>query len=85
MTALSAAVLLFLVMDPFGNIPLFLVYLKDIPPKRQRWIIVRELSIALGVLAIFLFFGRYILTVLQISEPSLGIAGGIILFMILVI
>jgi len=82
MTALSAAVLLFLVMDPFGNIPLFLVYLKDIPPKRQRWIIVRELSIALGVLAVFLFFGRYILTVLQISEPSLGIAGGIILFMI---
>lgn len=82
MTVLSAAVLLFLVMDPFGNIPLFLVYLKDVPPRRQRWIIVRELIIALTVLVAFLFGGRYALTVLHVSESSLGIAGGIILFMI---
>lgn len=82
MTVLSAAVLLFLVLDPFGNVPLFLVYLKDLPPQRQRRIIVRELGIALGVLVLFLFGGRFLLTVLQISEPSLGIAGGLVLFLI---
>ena len=82
MTLFSAAMLLFLVMDPFGNIPLFLTALKDVPPERHRRIIFRELMIALAVLVLFLFVGRYILELLHISEPSLTIAGGIILFLI---
>ena len=82
MTVYSAALLLFLVMDPLGNIPLFLTTLKNIDEHRQKRIIIRELLIALIVLVIFLFFGQYILKLLQISEPSLGIAGGIILFLI---
>lgn len=84
MTVLSAAVLLFLVMDPFGNIPLFLVYLRGLPPKRQRYVVCREMLIALAILVVFLFFGRLLLDVLHVSESSLGIAGGIILFMIAV-
>ncbi len=82
MTVYSAALLLFLVMDPLGNIPLFLTTLKNIDEHRQKKIIIRELFIALAVLIIFLFFGQYILRLLQISEPSLGIAGGIVLFLI---
>jgi len=82
MTLLSAALLLFLVMDPLGNIPVFLTTLKAVEPKRQVRVVLRELVIALVVLIIFLFSGRYILGFLQISEPSLTIAGGIILFMI---
>jgi len=82
MTVFSAALLLFLVMDPFGNIPFFITALKNVDPKRHKKIIIRELLIALLVLIIFLFFGRYILKILQISEPSLTIAGGIILFLI---
>ena len=82
MTVFSAALLLFLVMDPFGNIPFFITALKDVDPKRHKKIIIRELLIALLVLALFLFFGQYILKILQISEPSLTIAGGIILFLI---
>jgi len=81
-TIYSAAVLLFLVMDPLGNIPVFLSVLKDVEHRRRKWIILRESFIALIVLAIFLFFGHNILTVLQISEPSLSIAGGVILFII---
>lgn len=84
MTLASAALLLFLVMDPLGNIPFFLATLKNVAPERRRKVIGRELSIALAVMVIFLFAGRYILNLLHISEPSLSIAGGIILFLIAV-
>lgn len=82
MTVFSAALLLFLVMDPFGNIPFFITALRKVDPQRQKKIIVRELVIALFVLALFLFAGQYILKMLQVTEPSLTIAGGIILFLI---
>lgn len=82
MTTLSAAVLLFLVLDPVGNMPVFLSLLSGFEPRRARLVVVRELLIALGVLIVFLFFGRYILEVLHITEPALSIAGGIILFLI---
>jgi MarC family membrane protein len=81
-TVLSAILLLFLIMDPIGNVPLFLSILKNIPIERRRKIIVRELLIALLVLLFFMFIGKYILQSLQIAESSLGIAGGIILFLI---
>ena len=82
MTVFSVAFLLFLVMDPFGNIPFFIIALKNVDERRRRKIIIRELLIALCVLVVFLFTGQYILKILQISEPSLTIAGGIILFLI---
>lgn len=79
---ISATVLLFLVMDPIGNIPMFVLSLKHLPQERHRPIIIRELLIALLVLVIFLFSGKHILALLQISQASLGIAGGIIIFLI---
>jgi multiple antibiotic resistance protein len=82
MSVVSAAVLLFVVMDPIGNIPLFLSALRDVEPARRRRVVARELAIALGVLAAFLLAGRHVLTLFHISEPSLGIAGGVILFLI---
>lgn len=82
MTILSAALLLFLVMDPLGNVPFFLTALKRVDPARQNRIVVRELFIALGVLVFFLFTGQYILQILHISEPALTISGGVILFLI---
>jgi len=82
MTILSAVVLLFLVMDPLGNAPVFLSVLKDVERHKWRRIIARELAIAFLVLLAFLAGGRFILVWLQISGPSLSIAGGIILFLI---
>jgi len=82
MSLLSAMLTLFLVMDPLGNIPLFLVLLEDVTPERRRRILLRESTIALGFLIVFLFAGPYILGVLQISRPALGIAGGLVLFLI---
>jgi multiple antibiotic resistance protein len=82
MTIAAAALLLFLVMDPLGNVPFFLAALKSVAPERVRVVIIRELLIALGVLILFLFTGRYILDLLHISDPALTLAGGVILFLI---
>lgn len=82
MTLTSAAVLLFLVMDPLGNVPLFLAALKQVPPARQRWVILREMAIALLVLLLFLALGGQLLRLLGLSEPALSAAGGIVLMII---
>lgn len=78
----SAAVLLFFLMDPLGNIPVLLSVLKGKTPKRQRVIIFRELLIALGILLIFLYSGEAILSFLHLQQESVTIAGGIILLII---
>lgn len=78
----SAALLLFLIMDPLGNVPLFLSLLRDLTPQRRRIVLARELLIALGVLFVFLFGGRWILELLQLRQEAVSIAGGIILFLI---
>lgn len=78
----STAVLLFFLMDPLGNIPVLLSVLKGIPPKRQRFIIIRELLIALIILLVFLFGGQRILSFLHLQQESVTIAGGIILLII---
>jgi len=82
MTLVSVAVLMFLVMDPLGNIAFFISALAKVPPQRQRWVIVRELLIALAVLVVFLFAGRSFLQLLGISADALTIAGGVILLLI---
>ncbi|KWV10771.1 MarC family protein [Xanthomonas translucens] len=82
MTILSAALLLFLILDPLGNIPVFLSVLKPLPAKRQRVVLARELLIALGVLMAFLWGGKYALEVMHLRQESVSIAGGIVLFLI---
>lgn len=82
MSTLSATLLLFFVFDPIGNLPLFVSLLQGLTGEQRRRIIIRELLIALSVLVLFLLVGRHLLMLLGISEPSLGISGGIILFLI---
>jgi MarC family membrane protein len=82
MTTLSAGILLFLIMDPLGNIPLFLAQLRNVAPPRRRRVVIRELIIALVVLFAFLFGGGYVLNALHLHTESIGIAGGIVLFLI---
>ena len=82
MTLASAIVLLFLVIDPFGNVPFFVAALKDVDPLRRRRVIVRELLIAYVVMVAFLFLGQPFLRIVGISGPALTIAGGVILFLI---
>lgn len=82
MTVASAALLLFLILDPLGNIPIFLSLLRGLPPRRQRIVLARELLIALAVLMMFLWGGKYALELMHLRQESVSIAGGIVLFLI---
>ena len=82
MSVASAALLLFLILDPLGNIPVFLSLLRGLPPRRQRVVLGRELLIALGVLMAFLWGGKYALDLMHLRQESVSIAGGIVLFLI---
>lgn len=82
MTTASAAITLFLLLDPLGNAPLFLSVLRELPPRQRRRAILRELGFALLVLLVFLLFGRVILNALNISPPALSVAGGVVLFIV---
>src|SRR3990167_520257 len=78
----AIAITIIFVMDPLGNIPVFLSILRKFSPAVQIRIIIRESIIAFVVLALFVFFGQYILHGLHITAPALSIAGGLILFII---
>lgn len=82
MTYYTAAITLILIMDPLGNIPVFLSVLRRYDGATQTRIIIRETIIAFLILLLFLFFGRHIMQALHLSTSALGIAGGIILFLI---
>lgn len=76
----SYIITLILVMDPFGNIPLFITALKKVPTERRTKVLLRELFIALFIMMLFLFGGARMLSWLGIAKYSLGISGGIVLF-----
>ena len=83
MDILSAGLTLLLIMDPLGNIPVFLSVLKNVESEsRKRKILIRELAIALIVLLVFLFIGQYLLQWLNLRQEAVHIAGGIVLFLI---
>lgn len=79
---LSTTILLLLVTDPLGGFPVYVSLLKNVPRERKLKVILREASVAFLVLLVFMFFGRGFLSVMHLSETSLGIAGGVVLFLI---
>jgi multiple antibiotic resistance protein len=78
----SAAITLFLIMDPLGNLPVYMSVLKTIEPKRRRLVLARELLFSLIIMLTFLFSGQVVLDFLNVRQESVSIAGGIILFLI---
>jgi multiple antibiotic resistance protein len=81
-TPFSAFITLVLVMDPLGNVPIFLAVLKDVEGRRRYWVIFRELLIALGVLLLFLYTGNRVLDAMGLRQEAISIGGAIILFLI---
>lgn len=81
-TFLSAVVLLLLVADPFGNVPIFVSALRDVPAQRRLRIVLRECLIAFVVLSAFVFAGRPFLQTLGLSEVSLQIGGAVVLMLV---
>jgi MarC family membrane protein len=81
-TFLSAFVLLLLVLDPFGSLPIFISVMRGVDPARRTRVAVREVTIAFGVLLVFMFAGQGFLRLMSLSERSLEVAGGVILLII---
>ena len=81
-TFLSAFILLLLVLDPLGSLPIFIPVMRQVAPHRRRWVALREVGIAFGVLFAFMFLGEGFLRVMHLSERSLEVAGGVILLMV---
>jgi len=81
-TFVSATILLVLITDPVGNIPVFANALKHVPQQRRPRVIVREISIAFFLLLTFMFVGEGFLRVMNLSDLALQIGGGVILFLI---
>ncbi|MDA8131513.1 MAG: NAAT family transporter [Elusimicrobia bacterium] len=79
---LSTLFTLTLVMDPLGNIPMFMSALKNVAEERRRAVIIRELFFALGIMLFFLLFGKYIVSALALDLTAMAVAGGIVLFLI---
>jgi MarC family membrane protein len=78
----SATILLLLVFDPFGSIPVFASALKSVPPERRLAVLCRECVIAFVILLAFLFGGEGFLKLMHLSNASLQLSGGIVLFLI---
>jgi MarC family membrane protein len=79
---LSALVLLLLVLDPFGSLPIFISVMRNVAPERRRRVALRESAIAFGVLLLFMVSGQAFLSLMHLSERSLEVAGGVILLII---
>jgi MarC family membrane protein len=78
----SATILLLLITDPLGNIPIFVNTLRAVPPERRARVIVREVLIAFGLLLAFMFVGQSFLKAMSLSDVSLQIGGAVVLFLI---
>jgi multiple antibiotic resistance protein len=82
MDFLSIFIMLFLIMDPFGNVPVFLSILDKVKPERRRKVLIRELFLALIVIIGCILGGKQIIAFLGLKQEAISIAGGIILFLI---
>ena len=78
----SATALLLLVLDPFGSIPVFSNVLNLVAPGRRVRVVLRECLIAFTVLFAFLIGGEAFMRLMHVSDASLSISGGIVLFLI---
>jgi len=82
MDTYAAALMLFLIMDPLGNIPVVLSILKKVDPTRRIKVLLRELVIALILMLIFLYSGSALLKLLSLSKEAVSISGGLVLLII---
>lgn len=82
MKIFSLAIVLFLIMDPIGNISSFLSRIKHHTPKKQTWIIIREMLFALFTMLLFAGIGEHLYVILDLSETTVYLSSGLILFLV---
>ena len=72
----------FAMLNPIGNIPVFLGMVQDFDKKTQNRVALRATITAFTIITIFSVFGHIIFRVFGITVPAFQIAGGIIVFII---
>lgn len=82
--SLTLILTLFFIMDPLGNVSAYLSLVKGLEPSRQRYIVFREMGLALVAMVFFNFLGEFILSQLSVTEVTARIASGVLLFLIAV-
>jgi multiple antibiotic resistance protein len=82
MSLFTVTLILFLIMDPIGNISSFISLSNGLDPKRQRFVILREMGIALLIMLGFNYIGEFLFSFLDLSETTVRISSGVILFLI---
>ncbi|MCB1331925.1 MAG: MarC family protein [Maritimibacter sp.] len=78
---IPAFVTLFVVIDPIGLTPIFIALTRGATARDRRFIALRALGIAAGLLTLFGLFGLQVLAVFGITMPAFRIAGGLLLFL----
>lgn len=84
MSLFSITLILFLIMDPVGNISSYLSLTKEIDPQRHHRVVIREMFIALAAMIFFNYLGEFIFSFLGLSETTVRLSSGVILFLIAV-
>ncbi len=79
---ITATILLLLIVDPLGNIPICINALRNVAAERRVWVVLREVGIAFVTLLVFMLMGEHFLRLMHLTDTSLQLAGAIILFII---
>lgn len=81
-TPFQIALTLLLVINPIGFSPAILALVKNLPFKRQRFILIRESVIALFIALFFQFFGEIFMSLICVEQYTVSFTGGIILLLV---
>lgn len=73
---------LFVIADPFGNLPAFLALTSRMTPRERKRAAWQATLTSLAVLTIFGVFGKYILGFLHISVEAMQLSGGLLLLLV---
>lgn len=79
---LNAFVVLFVVVDPVGNAPIFAALTRGQSEVERRRAALKGIALAAAILLVFFAVGNGLLSALGIGIPAFRIAGGLLLFLI---
>ena len=78
---LSLTVSLFLILDPFASLPMFINITKDLDERTMKSYANKAIVVAAILLYVFMFIGNDLMDIFGVSMDSFRVAGGIIFLM----
>ena len=79
---IHALVGVFVIVNPFGNVPVFISLTQKFTPAERRTAITKSVVIATAILLVFALIGQFLFDLLSVTLDSLRIAGGLLLLAI---